>query len=221
MKKHLALSFISISFSLVCMSQKNTTEFGVSGGVNINSAYGESVSNDHKSSMAGFSAGVKFKYYTSDHFGIKALLLYDQNGWAYRSLTFTSSMGNDLGKGDAIFKLNYLTVPVLAEYSFGNKVKFKAGAGGFFGLLLNNQVIVKIKEPIAPDITTTTKSSSDYRKSVNFGLSANAGIQIPISSSIKFEFDVRDNLGLANIYKGDATIKTNVLAIQAGFVYSR
>lgn len=221
MKKFFALNFLSIFLFLVSMGQKNKTEYGISGGLNVNSAYGESVSKDFKSTLVGFSAGGSIKYNTSKHFGIKALLQYDQNGWAYRSLTLATNTGNLLGKGDILFKLNYLTLPLLAEYSFGNKIKFKTGAGIFLGLLLSNQVITKVKEPYAPNNTPTTKSRSDYRRSANFGLSFGAGLQIPVSSAVKFDLGLRNNLGLANIYKGDATIKTNSFSIQTGFTFSK
>ena len=105
-------------------------------------------------------------------------------------------MGNDLGTGDLLEKLNYLNLPVVAEYSFGKKIKFKVDAGFFAGYLLKATAVQKIKEPVASTHTFTLTN----RKSINFGVSAGAGLQISLTSKIKLDLGIRDNLGLANIY---------------------
>lgn len=175
--------------------------------------------------MLGFNVGGHVKFNTSQRFGIKAILRYEQQGWAYRSLTFEDNTGTTIGKGDVLFKLNYLNLPVLAEYSFGNKVKFTLGGGLFFGFLLNNQIITKINEPVAPNPVTITKNRSDYRKTTNFGLSFSAGVQIPVSHTIQLSFNLHENYGLQNINKSqglsNSTLKTNSLGINGGVVFRR
>jgi len=220
MKKYLALSIFSVLVYTICMGQKNSMEFGIQGGVNFNSAYGNAVGNEYKSTLTGFNTGVHIKYKLSEQVAVKALLQFEQNGWAYRSLTFETNQGNNvLGKGDALHRLYYLNLPVLAAYSFGNTTKFNIAAGLFTGAMLTNQVVVRIKEPYAPNNTPTTKSKSDAFKSFNFGLCFGAGVQVPLSAKMNFITDLRYNHGLANISKGQSSIKTTAFSIQAGLSF--
>lgn len=221
MKKHFFLTFISITFFLIGKSQNKTLEYGVHAGPNLNSVHGTAFNKHYKHSLFGFNVGGHIKLNTSKRFGIKATLQYEQNGWAYRSLTFQNNSGTTLGKGDVLFKLNYLTLPVLAEYSFGSKITINTSAGVFFGVLLNNQIITKIKEPEPPNERTTTKSKSDYRKSANSGISFGCGVQVPFSPKLKIAVNVHDNYGLLNINKStgsstNTTIKTNSLSLAFG-----
>jgi opacity protein-like surface antigen len=225
MKKHFFLTVISITFFLFSKSQNKAFEYGLHGGLNLNSAYGTAINKDYKHFLLEFNVGGHIKINTSNRFGIKAILQYEQNGWAYRSLTFENNSGTALGKGDVLFKLNYLTLPVLAEYSFGNKVKVITSAGVFFRVLLNNQIITKIKEPVPPNESTTTKSKSDYRKSTNFGIPFGAGVQVPFSSKLKLDVNILDNYGLLNINKPtgsstNTTIKTNSLSLSFGIIFT-
>jgi outer membrane protein with beta-barrel domain len=225
MKKHFFLTIVSITFFLFSKSQNNVFEYGLHGGLNLNNAYGTAINKDYRHFLLGFNLGGHIKINTSSRFGVKAILQYEQNGWTYRSLTFENNSGTAIGKGDALFKLNYLTLPVLAEYSFGNKVKVNTNAGVFFGVLLNNQIITKIKEPVPPNENTTTKSKSDYRKATNFGISFGTGVQVPFSSKLGLDVNILDNYGLLNINKPtgsstSSTIKTNSLSLSFGIVFT-
>jgi hypothetical protein len=219
MKKNIALGLICCNLFLFARAQKNI-ELGFQAGININSAYGDGVADNVKDNMTGLHLGGHFKISMKQQFGLKAILAYDQNGWAYRNLTFSSGNGSGFETGDLLNRLNYLNLSMLAEQSFGNKIKFYLDGGIFTGYLLSNKMITKIKQPAS----RTYESGSGYRKSMNFGIVAGGGIQIPISAATKLLLGVQDNLGLSNIYKsqgtpGNATIKTNALIISAGITF--
>jgi len=214
MIKQFFLGLFLFTLCIPLSAQKNNIEYGFQSGVNINSAYGNAINKSVRKSAAGFSIGGHFKIQTSKHFAFKALLAYEQNGWTYRSLVFAS------GPGSAFFKLNYLNLPLLVEYSYGNKIKFNIDGGVFGGYLLSNKLTIKI----TGDTPSTESSSSDARKSVNFGISAGAGAQFPLASKLKLDFGIRNNLGLANINKSanvqqSSSIKTNALSILAGVTF--
>ncbi len=225
MKKYWILTTFFIAAFNYSQGQTRSIEYGFAAGININSAYGSAVNKTYSEPLLGFNVGGHLKFNTSPRFGIKAILRYEQQGWAYRSLTFEDNTGTTIGKGDVLFKLNYLSLPVLAEYSFGNKLKFTLGGGLFVGFLLNNQIITKINEPVAPNPVSITKSRSDARKATNFGLSFSAGIQIPLSTKVQLAFNLHENYGLENINKSqglnNTTLKTNSLGINAGVVFRR
>lgn len=225
MKKCWILTTVFIAALTHGQGQAKSMEYGFAAGMNINSAYGSSINKTHREPLLGFNAGAHAKRNLSKRLGIKAVLRYDQQGFSYRSLTFESNPGNIIGKGDVLFKLNYLNLPVLAEYAFGKKVQFNMGAGLFFGLLLSNQIITKINEPTPPNPATVTKSRSDFRKATNFGLSFSAGVQIPLSHQLQLTFSLQESYGLQNINQSqglsNTDMKTNTLGVGAGVVFKR
>src|SRR5436309_1616309 len=90
----LALFFIS-------SGQVKRKEIGFEGGINF-SAPNNKIP---KTMLAGLSIGGNFTTNTSDHFGLKVVLQYEQNAWAYRSLRFANNSGTGLAKGELNYKL--------------------------------------------------------------------------------------------------------------------
>jgi hypothetical protein len=222
MKKNIFSSLILISLFLIGIAQKHTMEYGIQSGINVNSIYGNNSLKKYSSILTGLSIGGHFKINMNKHFGVKAILAYDQYGWALRSLVFEDNFGVEIGKSDILSRLNYVNLPLLAEYSFGNKVKFNLDGGIFLGFLVSNKIITKVTEPLQPGQSPKTISTSENNKATNFGMSFGAGLQIPVTHTIKLDFGVRDNLGLANIYKSQAAgsaIKTNAFSILAGVTF--
>jgi Outer membrane protein beta-barrel domain len=211
MKKGISFGLILSFLFYIAHAQKNGMEYGFQTGINLNTAHGNDALKKYSGTSAGLHIGGHFKINLTHHVRIKAILAYDQNGWVYRSLTFSDAVGNDLGTGDLLEKLNYLNLPLLAEYSFGHKIKYNIDAGIFAGYLLKYTIVRKIKEPTA----STQKTSSGYRKSANFGLSAGAEVQIPIAKKITLDLGIRNNLGLSNVYKAQSAADNSVIRINA------
>lgn len=221
--KRILLITIFVSFILVSNAQASKIEYGFQSGLNISTAYGTSIVKDYRSPLMGLHVGGHIKLNKSQHWGIKFLLSYDQIGWTYKSLTIENAEGNGLLNVDMLFKLNYLNLPMLAEYSFGKKVKIHVNGGPFIGILLNNKIVTKLNEPVPPNEQAKTETSSENRKAMNVGLSLGSGIQIPIASKLKLDFNLMNNLGLSNIYKSNTSevgeIKTNAFTISAGLTF--
>lgn len=134
-----------------------------------------------------------------------------------------NNAGTGLVNADIQFKLDYLNLPVLAEYSFGKKIKIKFDGGPFLGILLNNTIVTNLKQAIPSNQEASTQSSSDNRRAMNLGLSLGSGIQIPIASKLKIDINFRNNLGISNIYKSRSTavskIKISAFSILAGLTF--
>jgi hypothetical protein len=215
MKKNIFFAIIFTGFFFVCKAQKNNVEYGFQAGANCSWAYGKYVARAQNSVYTGFHLGGHFKKEITRHFGVKAILAYDQIGSLSRPLVFENSTSTGLVNGEAINKLGYLDLPVLAEWAFGNKVKFNVNAGFFVGYLLKNTLIIKTDEPGVPQ-----KSSSASRRSMNFGTSFGTGIQVPIKHAIKLDIGIQDNLGLSKTYKGGSTTKINSFSITGGLTFT-
>ncbi len=221
--KRIFLSLFLFNLLLVCKGQKAKFEYGFQSGLNISSSYGDAFSQVKRGPLTGLHIGGHLKVSKTENWGFKFLISYDNIGWIYKSLTIENSAGTGLMNVDISVKHNYLNIPVLAEYTFGKKVKIIVDGGFFLGILLSNKVITEVKEPIPPNQVPTMESSSSARKGTNFGLSLGAGIQIPIASKLTLDFNVRDNLGLTSINKSESSysvkMKTNTITISAGLSF--
>lgn len=209
----MCILFCSSSFA-----QQHKFEYGIQTALNINSVYGNAVTSQYKSTLTALGAGVHIRYNATAHTGIKAILNLDQNGWSYRNLSFASPGPGPLpfSIGDVFYKLKYINLPVMATYSAGKKIKLTAGAGIFAGVLISDDFTIKIKEPTP----STNTYESNSTKSFNFGIAAEAGIQIPLQSKLKLDIGLHDNYGLTNtlINNGPnkSVIKTNAFSFVVG-----
>lgn len=174
----IALGFIASSSA----QDKGDVEFGVNVGYNSSSISSRDGSSESKS---GFNTGLSADYYFSDTWSLKAKLIYDQKGWGDDILT-------DLDTGNEYitdFSLNYLTVPVMANWHFGRTQNWYLNFGPYVGFLLS------AKEH---------KFDSDIKEAFNttdFGLALGIGVKIPVSDKIKLYFEFDGQGGLSDIFK--------------------
>jgi len=199
-------------------SQQKQFEFGLHSGVNFNSARGNAFTSIKPGILFGVHFGFDILYKFSENFSIKAMPQIDQNGWAHRSLYFEGiTPTSPLQKGDALTRLTYLNLPLLATFTAGSKIKFTAGAGFFGGYLLEELLVIKAEKTSGSTMPGSSSSSDNY-KPYNYGLSFNAGVMFPMSKRLKFQAGVLDNLGLANINKAGGDIKSNSFSAMLGII---
>ena len=103
----------------------------------------------------------------------------------------------DIGNGKVQFHQHYLTLPVLAEFTFGKKVQPFVNAGIYLGVLLNSKTVFRYGDNKTSDNITNDKQRIDV------GVMASAGIKVPVKKSCSFVFEVRNNIGLLNVYKNN------------------
>jgi Outer membrane protein beta-barrel domain len=229
MKKSLILLIFFCSILYTAFAQKNKStnkqanmEYGFLSGVNFNSVRKNNQNiflKENLTNYTGLSIGGYFKININQLFGIKVLAQYDQNGYRLGDITFTDASGNNLAPGNVTIKTTYLNFPIVAEFTFGNKIKYYVNAGPYVGFLLSSSVISKISST-ASSQASTTKTKSDGYKSTNFGVSFGTGTLIPISKKLQLHVAIKNNVGLSNIIKpissDNSPLKTNAFSILAG-----
>lgn len=170
--------------------KKGDIEAGINIGYNVSSVsdeYGRSDSGN------GFNFGVSLDYYFSDAWSIKGKLIYDQKGW-----------NNDYiedSNGDAYptnINVNYLTVPVMANWHFGAKRNWYLNFGPYIGFLMDAK-----ETRFDTDIT-------DAFNSTDFGLAAGIGVKLPLTNKLKLFFELEGQGGFTDIFKeSDYSAVTN------------
>lgn len=200
MKKLLTVVlFVFCLSNLTFAQEKGAVEFGFNIGYNGASV---STSDGNTDRIGGFNAAAAADYYFSKSWSIKGKLIYDQKGW---SKGFIENLDTgEIFKTD--YRLNYLTIPVTANWHFGNTKNWYLNFGPYLGFLMN------AKE---------TRFDLDVKEAFNssdFGLSLGIGVKIPLSNKLKLSLEYDTQSGLANIFKESdgATVLNSRYSLNVG-----
>lgn len=182
MKRILLVTVFALGLTTVVFAQKKgAVEFGINVGFNNSTVSNSDVSAD---TAYGFNIGGSMDYYFSDRWSIKGKLIYDQKGWDNGFIE--DSNGFDYVTD---FNINYLTVPVMANWHFGRKRNWFLEFGPYMGFLLN-----------AEDVRFGTNVTDSFN-STDFGLSLGIGVKIPVSDKLKLFFEYEGQGGMSDIFK--------------------
>ena len=153
-----------------------------------------------------FLIGASFEYYLNENLLLKTNLNYERTSFGDSS-PFTDNRGILIGQVKVTTNFDYLTIPIMAKYEFGNSKNFFVNGGPFLGFLLSleNKVITSTRQTT---FTTLTKK-------IDVGLSFGIGTKIYINDKSDLNIELRENLGLLNlsddeVYEG-GNLKTNSL----------
>lgn len=168
----LALGLVSASSA----QDKGDVEFGVNVGYNSSNITNGDLNAD---SGSGFNIGVAADFFFSDRWSIKGKLIYDQKGWD----------NDDIGNGKTNINLDYLTVPVMANWHFGSKRNWYLNFGPYVGFLMS-----------AED-SRNGVDLKDAFNSTDFGLAFGIGVKIPVSDKLKISLEYDGQSGFSDIFK--------------------
>jgi opacity protein-like surface antigen len=190
--KKIALSIIVLlGFSLsVAAQKKGDVELGLNVGYNSSTV---SDSYESADNGTGFNFGGSMEYYISNTWGIKGKLIYDQKGW---DNGFFEDADGFAYNSD--FNLNYVTVPIMASWHFGNTKNWFLEFGPYMGFLLNAE-----ETRFGTDVT-------DGFNTNDFGLALGIGVKIPLNDKLKLFFEYEGQGGFNDIFKeNDYSAVTN------------
>lgn len=193
--KKILITF-SILFGAVVAGNAQTAgnfELGVNTGLNI--AY-VSVGGSGLTSnpVLGFNAGFSGDYYFSDTWSLKVKAIYDQKGWGNGFLEETVN-GNTTTYNGLNYKLNYVTVPVMANWHFGRTRNWYLNFGAYAGFLMNASV--------TGDPNQDGRDVKSYFNSTDFGLALGIGVNFPLSDKVKLFIEDDGQGGVTNIFKSN------------------
>ncbi|MBE9585194.1 PorT family protein [Mucilaginibacter sp. JRF] len=196
--------FFKAVLALVCFCSaasaqtKNSNEFGVQIGLNGATVHADGITNS--SYRVGFNAGVSIDHYFSESWSLKAKLIYDQKGWDNGYVAFDNlRMTTD-------YSLNYLTIPVLANWHFGRTKNWYLNFGPYASILLS-----------ASEVAGGT-DLKPYMASPEMGLDLGIGVKIPVSDKARFFIEFNGQGGISDLFKDNSgsTIRSSVSALNIG-----
>lgn len=184
MKKIIGAMILAAGIMTTASAQ--TTHFGLKAGANV-ARITEPDGADFASKV-GVHFGGLAHIHVSQHFAVQPEIVY-------------SMQGTEIDNSDYKLKLNYVNVPVLAQYMF--KEGFRLQTGPQIGFLTSAKTTVN----------GTTIDQKDNYKTVDVSWAFGAGYLFPQG----FGIDARYNLGLTDIASTPVTYKNRVF--QVGLFY--
>lgn len=222
MKKLLPLLFgFMLSISISQAQKQSKFEVGFQGGWVLGNANGSAVDNPSKDVLSGVGFGLNIKRNLKERFALKLGINYEQMGWAYRNMALVSTPpdpGSFFSYADILQRQSYINVPVLAEYSFGNKLQLHLNAGPFIGFLVKSNTTIDYKNDQLPDEKSSNKNIKPFIAGVATGL----GLSYPLTSTLKVNLQGSQQFGLMNVGKNASasTTKLRSFSITTGLSFS-
>lgn len=204
MKKTL---LVALSFCCGSMLFAQRVSFGIKAGVNGSSItnMGETVeavltdpsfsSNDiafKSRTYYGFHGGAFVNIKLPAGFALQPELLYSIQGKGFKVTDLSTNQ-----KGTVDIKLNYINIPVVAQYHLPLGLYFEAGPQ--FGILTTAKVVGKAEGD------SNSEDATDGFKTTDISLAVGAGFQLP---KLPLGVYLRYNLGLTDVASDNDTDKT-------------
>ncbi len=206
MKNKVWLSFaLTVGVVLFSNAQdKGDIELGGQVGLNVSNVTSSDESTDSKVS---FNVGAFADFYINDRWSIKPKVIYDRKGWSNDYLYIPTDDGYyDYYKTDV--KLNYVTIPVTANYHFGGTRRWYFNFGAYVGFLVSAE-----DSEFGIDL-------KDGFNSTDFGLAYGIGHKFPIGENVKLFIEYEGQAGLTNIFEeSSTTVRNGRSALNAGLVF--
>ena len=185
MKKNLLplIALISFTFANAQIKEKGTIEITPKIGY---SSFSENNEGENTDSNSGVAFGATADYYFS-------------NRWSLRSGLAFNKMGGEYPAEGVIWedKLNYLSIPINANWHFGSTRKWNLNFGVSPSFLLNAEV-------------NDIEISNDVIKSFQLGLTFGIGYKIEITEKFGILLDYQLFSGLTNINNASSSNITNI-----------
>ena len=195
--KKLFLAVVAMMVSAATFAQNEVGQLTIQPKVGVNIA--NITDSDGADPRIGLAAGAEFEYGLTDNIGLSAGVLYSMQGFK------TTEEGVD-----CTLKLDYLNVPILANFYVAKGFAVKLGVQP--GFKLSSKAKVKVSgasvEVDANDIEGVNVKSID--------------LSIPVGVSYQYQnivFDARYNWGVTKIVD-DADSKHSVFQITVGYKFS-
>jgi len=228
--KKLLLSISLLLISYLNYSQNSNIKFGIHAGLNYSTFYGYDIPAVFdpvysESPAFAFLGGINIEYQIKEKLSLKLELNYERksqkgnnNNIAIGDIddltqryNFTSKKNND-----------YLVLPIMVKYNFGNKDSFYANGGPFIGYLLKSNITNDLGD--IEGINNGTVVTTDLNNKTDFGLAIGLGKILEINEKNSISIEIRENLGLINTTKGkvwgNGEAKTNSLNLIIGYLFN-
>ena len=213
---HKSFLFLSIPILFLFCNQLNaqTNKFEI--GVEVSPSFtflkGRDFIEKFYNGTLGYSGGISFQYNFGKKVALRSNISYERKGGAHYG-GLTDNYGASIENSSLNYNFDYLTLPILVRFSFGNKVKYFINGGPYLGYLLSQTFVIK-----GDNYKTNTIENTSSYNSLDAGISLGTGLQYPINEKLYFSSEIRGNLGLLSTLPKVDT-KVNSVNLLLGIAY--
>lgn len=207
MKKNTTFIF-SILFYASIFSQSNSSSIGVTIGPSIVSLRGNEIIKKFHEPRFSYSTGIFYKQKIKNKISLIYEFNYENKGSITKGKLNNLNNPIEIVAFDIKNKYDYINLPILFNYCFGNKENIYTNIGPFVSCL------IKAKSNYNYPINNLySNDNTKSFKKIDYGFSIGLGYKIFNFNKFSLNAELRNNLGLNNISKlkvvYDGTIMTN------------
>ncbi|WNJ19630.1 porin family protein [Pontibacter sp. G13] len=202
-------------------AQISEIQIGLEGGGGIRSLYGNRYLAETGKLGLGHTVGVFGQFSLSDRFALRTSVSFERKGFSQKG-KIVDPLGVLIGEVQDFQNLDYLTLPIMGRFTFGESVQFFFNTGPYLGALLKYEQITKVTGQAEFNFQFT-----DQFNRLDLGWATGIGMQIPIGTNLMISTELRNHLGLLNISSvpviDDKSIKTlsSYLLVGLGYRFTR
>ncbi len=174
------ISLVLTALALTTMSYAQHVQFGLKAGVNLADLKDDALADNAIDKRTGYHFGGLAHIHISRNFAIQPEVVYSAQGAEYKVQAYSGTN-----------KLNYINVPVLAQYMFSNGLRIQTGP----------QVSFLTSAKFKPDASDTEIDIENSLDNADFAWSFGAGYLLPVGLGL----DARYNLGINNVRNNNST----------------
>jgi hypothetical protein len=186
------LCLLVTTIPLFLHAQYYKFEAGFEAGPAIGKFWSNSMTPKHFITDVNYSQGFFFRYHVKKNWSFQTGVYNDVIG-THDYITIKNNLGEPAGRATLRREVDYVTVPVLARFTFGNRIRTSFTAGTFFGYALQH----RLETDFGDHVETTVMTNQINR--FNTGIILGAGIEYSIFKQCNLGIEMRDQLGLSNL----------------------
>lgn len=210
---------VLLATNLIFAQTQPTVKFGIKAGANLHTLTGSSVSSNE--TKVGGYGGLSTNFFISSKVKLQADALYSMQGTKWETQLPNFPVVTTDREIQQDINLEYINIPVVVQYEFGNG--FYAEAGPQFGVLLSakDKMTTTDTDRIVPSVpvTTTVSVTNDVKPLFqNTDFSGVVGVGYKIASGL--DFNARYNIGFNDVAKAPSVqAKNSVFSVGAGYYF--
>lgn len=170
--------------------------------------------------LKSYTAGAGIQYSLSKHLSLRSGISYHRKGNYIRVITDARNINGDSASFfEMYYTYHYLSIPILAQVSYGKTVKYSAFAGVFAAHLI--QVTSKT---FIEDHGVYKGKGVGYLRRGDFGIQSGIGISVPFNEKFSGGVELSNSLGLFDIRPESPprndVLRTSITTLTASINYT-
>lgn len=177
----LVLPFIFTQTQAQTRKFKSETYIGISGGPTVSTVYFKPEVTG-LGYLTGYQGGIMVRYISEKHLGLQVEVNYTQRGWKETETVYSRTM-------------NYIEIPFLSHFYFGEKSRFFFNIGPKVAYYLGESILTNSNA----DSENQEQHTLEAGNKIDYGFSAGFGLLFNIQR-MAFQLDTKANYSVSNFF---------------------